>query len=177
MEEPIHGTRTQLQSQLEGTRRTRMKPYKHLNKRVENISSGCLGTLVEASRKAGSNVWDIGIKFDCSEGLSKHWDTANVWRYNRIVTDDYKPDHGPIGDRIKAIICRLKNGTLPYRLNHITEAREGKDSITLSRRRMESKYWLNVSLWAGQGEWQTFGDTVQDAVDKMIGVLSQEKNQ
>jgi len=149
-----------------------MKPYKHINKRIENDSTGCLGTLVEASRKEGANVWDVGIKWDCEEGIDRHFDTANLWKYNRIAPDDYAPDHGPIPERIKAIIFRLKNGTLPYRLNHITETREGKDSITLSRRRKDTKYWINVSLWAGQGNWQTMGDTVQEAVDAMVDLLS-----
>jgi hypothetical protein len=146
-----------------------MKPYKNLYKRIENEPTGMLGRIVEATRKPGSTVWDIAIKFDREESRSKHWDTASMFRYNRIVPEDYAPDHGPIKERIEAVISRLEKEPIPFRFGHSTVVYVGKDEITLSR---DSKYWINVTMWAGQRNWQTMGDTVQEATSAMVDVLS-----
>ena len=128
-----------------------MKPYKNLGKRFENFGTGQLGTIVDATRKPGSRVWELKVQFDTEkDNFQSLWDSASFWRYNRIVADAYAPDHGPIPDRIQAILKRLEDG-IPSKLHHITEIRIGKDSITYWKPTFQHQF--SVSLWGGQGSW------------------------
>jgi len=146
-----------------------MKPYKNLGKRVQNLGTGHLGTIIAATRKPDSEVWTLKIRFDTDEaGRETEWDSASCWRFNRIVADDYAPDYGPIPDRIRAILARLDE-EIPSRLRHITEIRVGRDSITYWKPTFQHEF--SVSLWAGQGSWRCKHSDKETALNNLRETL------
>lgn len=129
--------------------------YRHLGKRIENNYSGKLGRIMRAVKRTDvKRGWNLWITFDGEEPKS-YWTDRDIGDSvaNRLVPEDYAPDHGLVPARIQALIERLDEGGIGYMHKHSTTVYVGKDSLTIWR--PAGKFIASAHLWAGQGHWKS----------------------
>lgn len=139
------------------------RPYRHLGRRIENTACGKLGRIARAQRRTDvKRGWEVWIAWDDGHDGSG-WTDRDIGQYalNRLVPDDYAPDHGPIKDRIRALITRIDEGGIEYRWRMITSVYIGRDNIGIWA--PARKFIASAHLWAGQGNWRGEGDTQKEA--------------
>jgi hypothetical protein len=150
---------------------TTTKQYRNLGKRVENTACGKLGRIARAvPRTDVKRGWEIWIAWDDGHD-GAGWTDRDIGKsaLNRIVPDDYAPNHGPIPDRIRALLAVLDKGGIEWRYGMITSVSVGRDSIGIWR--PFRTFVASAHLWAGQGKWEGESDTQENAWNALRIVL------
>ena len=114
-----------------------IRPYKHINKRIQNIPTGCLGRISLAGREPGKKMWEITVQWD-DGSFDSTYTSSNFFQYNAIVPEHFRPDYGPLAERAKAMLARLEEGDLPFQFGYITHVSVGKDSLSYWHPRFSS---------------------------------------
>lgn len=137
--------------------------YKHIGKRIENAACGKCGRIARAERRKDvKRGWNIWITWDDGH-ISSCWTDRDIGprAINRIVLDDYAPDHGPITGRIEALLARMAIGGIEWRRGYISSVYVGRDNIGIWR--PSGTFVASAHLWAGQGDWEGEGNTASEA--------------
>lgn len=152
---------------------TKARSYKHLGRRIENTACGKLGRIARAERRTDvKRGWKVWVMWDGEhDRISSTWTDRDFGpnALNRIVPDDYAPDHGPIKDRIKALIAVIDKGGIEWVRGYSTSVYVGKDSVGIWR--PFRTFIASAHLWAGQGDWRGEGDTQENAWNALRCVL------
>ena len=147
------------------------RPYRNLGKRVQNVHTGVMGTIIIAQRREDvKSGWNLRIEYDDGH-LSILWHDRETLQSNRIVADDFVPNYGPVRERILALIERIDRGDLEWQRGFATEGRCNRDvvSIWMPRGRFET----TAVLYGAQGRWEAKGNTQNEAWAKLRAKLTE----
>jgi hypothetical protein len=130
--------------------------YKHMNKRVLNLHSGSLGTIIKAEKR-GKTSWEIKVVFDNSP-YHHTWSPRDLFQHNELVADDYEHHLPPakgralflVSDTLLAELKKAAHGVYGNYISRVQKAwdevnkRGGMDAITYCP---SFPATLNISLW------------------------------
>lgn len=122
-----------------------MKPYRHLNARVQNLNSGHLGRIVDATAPK-PKTRDVTVLYD--DGHDHEWSTSDLWKHHRIVAEDYVEPVQPERERcISILAAACANADFQPVTGGWNCLRLGRDEISLSAFGLVT-YEAHISLWA-----------------------------
>ena len=151
------------------------KPYPHLGRRVVNIHTGILGTITEARvRPHVKRGWSLTITWDDGHSNSMWTDrdvSRNASTTNTLVADDYKPDYGPVKERIQKLINRIDQADVRWKYGFGVEGRCGRDHIHIWKPFATSMFETSAALYGGQGKWEAEGQSEELAWQNLRALL------